>query len=145
MDLLLPAWSDIEIRERLETRLLNERAVLICLNCESKTRRRVERLVQISPCSGCGGTMQACAPERLEKSLLERIRSSDVKIAGRIQRNAELVRTHGQDAILCLMGRGVGEDTATRILRGPPGDRVRLLRSIHNSELQYARTRPFWR
>jgi ATP-dependent Lhr-like helicase len=145
MDLLLPAWSDIEIRERLETRLLNERAVLICLNCESKTRRRVERLVQISPCSGCGGTMQACAPERLEKSLLERIRSSDEKIAGRIQRNAELVRTHGQDAILCLMGRGVGEDTATRILRGPPGDRVRLLRSIHNSELQYARTRPFWR
>ena len=145
MDLLLPAWSDVEIRERLETRLLNERAVLICLNCESKTRRRVERLAQISPCSGCGGTMQACAPERLEKSLLERIRSSDEKIAGRIQRNAELVRTHGQDAILCLMGRGVGEDTATRILRGPPGDRVRLLRSIHNSELQYARTRPFWR
>ena len=145
MDLLLPAWSDIEIRERLETRLLNERAVLICLNCESKTRRRVERLVQISPCSSCRGTMQACAPERLEKSLLERIRSSDEKIAGRIQRNAELVRTHGQDAILCLMGRGVGEDTATRILRGPPGDRVRLLRSIHNSELQYARTRPFWR
>ncbi len=145
MDLLLPAWSDVEIRERLETRLLNERAVLICLNCESKTRRRVERLVQISPCSACGGTMQACAPERLEKSLLERIRSSDGKIAGRVQRNAELVRTHGQDAILCLMGRGVGEETATRILRGPPGDRVRLLRSIHNSELQYARTRPFWR
>ncbi|MEC9146568.1 MAG: DEAD/DEAH box helicase, partial [Candidatus Thermoplasmatota archaeon] len=98
MDLLLPAWSDVEIRERLETRLLNERAVLICLNCESKTRRRVERLVQISPCSACGGTMQACAPERLEKSLLERIRSSDGKIAGRVQRNAELVRTHGQDA-----------------------------------------------
>ena len=145
MDLLLPAWSDVEIRERLETRLLNERAVLICLNCEGKTRKRVERLGQISPCLNCGGTMQACAPERLEKSLLERIKSSDEKTAGRVQRNAELVRTHGQDAILCLMGRGVGEDTATRILRGPPGDRVRLLRSIHNSELQYARTRPFWR
>ena len=37
-DLLLPAWSDAEIRERLETRLLNERTVLICLNCEGKTR-----------------------------------------------------------------------------------------------------------
>ena len=145
MDLLLPAWSDIEIRERLETRLLNERAILICLNCEGKTRRRVARMEQISPCSTCGGTMQACAPERLEKNLLDRIRSSDVKTKGKVQRNAELVRTHGQDAILCLMGRGVGEETATRILRGPPGDRVRLLRSIHNSELQYARTRPFWR
>ena len=89
--------------------------------------------------------MQACAPETMEKMLVERIGSTDEKVSGRVQRNAELVKTHGQDAILCLMGRGVGEDTATRILRGPPGDRVRLLRAIHNAELQYARTRPFWR
>jgi ATP-dependent Lhr-like helicase len=81
----------------------------------------------------------------MEDSLVERIMSSDQKIAGKVQKNAELVRTHGQDALLCLMGRGVGEETATRILRGPPGDRVRLLRAIHNAELQYARTRPFWR
>lgn len=145
MDLLLPAWSDTEIRERLETRLLNERAVLVCLNCGGKRRRRVERIGIVEPCSSCGGTMQACAPERMEKMLVERIGSTDEKISGRVQRNAELVKTHGQDAILCLMGRGVGEDTATRILRGPPGDRVRLLRAIHNAELQYARTRPFWR
>ena len=145
MDLLLPAWSDIEIRERLETRLLNERAVLICLNCHGKKRRRVERIVVVGPCSTCGGTMLACAQERMEKSLMDRIESTDQKISGKVQRNAELVRTHGHDAILCLMGRGIGEETATRILRGPEGDRIRLLRAIHNAELQYARTRPFWR
>ena len=145
MDLLLPAWSDIEIRERLETRLLNERAVLICLNCHGKKRRRVERIVVVEPCSTCGGTMLACAQERMEKSLMDRIESTDQKISGKVQRNAELVRTHGHDAILCLMGRGIGEETATRILRGPDGDRIRLLRAIHNAELQYARTRPFWR
>ena len=145
MDLLLPAWSDIEIRERLETRLLNERAVLICLNCHGKKRRRVERIVVVEPCSTCGGTMLACAQERMEKSLMDRIESADQKISGKVQRNAELVRTHGHDAILCLMGRGIGEETATRILRGPAGDRIRLLRAIHNAELQYARTRPFWR
>ena len=145
MDLLLPAWSDIEIRERLETRLLNERAVLICLNCHGKKRRRVERIVVLEPCSTCGGTMLACAQERMEKSLMDRIESTDQKISGKVQRNAELVRTHGHDAILCLMGRGIGEETATRILRGPEGDRIRLLRAIHNAELQYARTRPFWR
>ncbi len=145
MDLLLPAWSDTEIRERLETRLLNERAVLICLNCHGKKRRRVERIVVVEPCSTCGGTMLACAPERAEKSLMDRIESTEQKISGKVQRNAELVRTHGHDAILCLMGRGIGEETATRILRGPAGDRIRLLRAIHNAELQYARTRPFWR
>ena len=89
--------------------------------------------------------MLACAQERMEKSLMDRIESTDQKISGKVQRNAELVRTHGHDAILCLMGRGIGEETATRILRGPDGDRIRLLRAIHNAELQYARTRPFWR
>ncbi|HII34898.1 MAG TPA: DEAD/DEAH box helicase, partial [Candidatus Thalassarchaeaceae archaeon] len=133
MDLLLPAWSDTEIRERLETRLLNERAVLICLNCHGKKRRRVERIVVVEPCSTCGGTMLACAPERAEKSLMDRIESTEQKISGKVQRNAELVRTHGHDAILCLMGRGIGEETATRILRGPAGDRIRLLRAIHNA------------
>ena len=86
MDLLLPAWSDTEIRERLETRLLNERAVLVCLNCGGKRRRRVERIGVVEPCSSCGGTMQACAPERMEKMLLERIGSTDQKVSGRIQR-----------------------------------------------------------
>jgi hypothetical protein len=44
-----------------------------------------------------------------------------------------------------LMGRGVGEETATRLLRGHTrGNRVKLLRAIHNAELQYARTRRYW-
>ena len=43
------------------------------------------------------------------------------------------------------MGRGVGEETATRILRGKvPGDRASLLRSIHEAELKYASTRRYW-
>ena len=54
--------------------------------------------------------MQACAPERMESMLAEWVASDDPKISGRMQRNAELLRTHGQDAVLCLMGRGVGEE-----------------------------------
>ena len=47
-DLLLPSWSDNELRERLEIRLVNERAVLICLNCKSKRRSRVGRMEAVS-------------------------------------------------------------------------------------------------
>jgi ATP-dependent Lhr-like helicase len=62
-----------------------------------------------------------------------------------MKKNAELIRTHGQDAVLAMMGRGVGEETATRLLRGHiRGNRVSLLRSIHNAELQYAKTRRYW-
>lgn len=145
-DLLLPSWSDRELRERLEMRLLNERAVLICLNCKSRRRRRVERFgARIEPCSSCNGTMQACAPERMEAMLAEWVDSSDPKIRGKMEKNAELVRTHGLEAVMCLMGRGIAEETATRVLRGHiAGERVRLLRAIHNAELNYARTRRYW-
>ena len=68
--------------------------------------------------------------------------SEDPKERARMQKNAELIQTHGHDAVLALMGRGVGEETATRLLRGlSRGNRVALLRAIHNAELQYAKTR----
>ncbi len=145
-DLLLPSWSDKELREHLEVRLLNERATLICLNCKNKTRRRVERFAErIEPCSTCSGTMQACSPERMEDMLVEWVESRDPKISGKMTKNAELIRTHGKDAVICMMGRGIAEETATRILRGHVfGERVRLLRAIHNAELKYASTRRYW-
>ena len=145
-DLLLPSWSDKELREHLEVRLINERAVLVCLNCKNKTRRRVEKFSErIEPCSTCSGTMQACSPERMESMLVDWVESRDPKISGKMTKNAELIRTHGKDAIICMMGRGIAEETATRILRGHVfGERVRLLRSIHNAELKYASTRRYW-
>ena len=145
-DMLLPAWSDKDLRERLETRLLSERCVLICINCSSTDRKRVGRLENgIDDCSVCGGGMRCCAPERLESMLSGWVSSRDPKDRGRVQKNAELIRNHGFEAIMCLMARGVGEETATRILRSHAGKtRTALLRSIHNAEIEYARTRRYW-
>jgi hypothetical protein len=43
------------------------------------------------------------------------------------------------------MARGVGEETASRILnRVPKGERELMLKIIHDAELNYARTRRFW-
>ena len=145
-DMLLPAWGDKELRERLETRLLSERCVLICLNCHGTQRSRVSRLEQdMGSCPVCGGGMRCCGPERMEEMILGWVKSRDPKDRARIQKNAELLSNHGFESILCLMGRGVGEETATRILRGfHTRSRTELLRSIHNAEIDYARTRRYW-
>ena len=81
----------------------------------------------------------------MESMLSDWVESKDPKISGKMTKNAELIRTHGKDAIICMMGRGIAEETATKILRGHiVGERVRLLRSIHNAELKYASTRRYW-
>ena len=62
-----------------------------------------------------------------------------------MMRNAELVQNRGMDAFF-VSWQGVGEDTATRILRAypPETERDSLLKAIHEAEVQYARTRRFW-
>ncbi len=145
-DLLLPNFSDEEIRAQVEERLLNERVVQICMNCEDVSRRRVAKLPERTEQCNCGGRLKATSVEAMEERLREWINSENHKDRDRMMRNAELVADRGLDAILCLVARGVGERTATKILsRIEPGNRTRLLRSIHDAEIQYARTSRYWK
>lgn len=46
---------------------------------------------------------------------------------------------------MCMMGRGIGEATANRLMvKVSPGDTEGLLQAIHKAEVEYARTRRFW-
>jgi len=62
----------------------------------------------------------------------------------RLFTNASLVMAHGRKAVLALMGRGIGEDTAARILRGFHEGEEDFLRDVLAAEVQYARTKRFW-
>ncbi len=145
-DLLLPNFSDEEIRTQVEERLLNERVVQICMNCGDISRRRVAKLPERTIQCNCGGRLKATSVEAMEERLREWVKSNDPKDRDRMMRNAEIVADRGLDAVLCLVARGVGERTAIKILsRIDPGNRTRLLRAIHDAEIQYARTSRFWK
>ncbi|MGY8745040.1 MAG: DEAD/DEAH box helicase [Candidatus Poseidoniales archaeon] len=147
-DLLLPNFDNKQVRARLEGRLMNERAVLCCLRCSSTKRFRVARYPEISDvkkCLKCGGQMLACMREGLEKQLVTWVNSDDAKERERMMKNAQAVANRGMDAILALMGRGVGEATCQRLMRKVErGDIEGLLEAIHLAEIEYARTRRFW-
>ena len=46
--------------------------------------------------------------------------------------------------LLAFAGRGIGADTAARILSSFSEDEEDLLRDILNAEITYARTKRFW-
>ncbi len=147
-DLLLPNFNNEQVRARLEGRLMNERAVLCCLSCQSIRRFRVARYPEISDakfCLKCKGQMLACTREGLEKQLIDWVKSDEEKIRDRMMKNAQAVANRGMDAILALMGRGIGEATCQRLMRKVQrGDKEGLLEAIHIAEIEYARTRRFW-
>jgi ATP-dependent Lhr-like helicase len=52
--------------------------------------------------------------------------------------------SHGKAALLTLAARGVGANTAARILARQHTDDFDLLRDILKAEVLYARTKRFW-
>ena len=62
----------------------------------------------------------------------------------RISRNANIVKEHGGRAAMVLAGRGVGPDSAVKILRTSYAEEDDLLREIMNAEVLYAKTKRFW-
>jgi ATP-dependent Lhr-like helicase len=59
-------------------------------------------------------------------------------------KSANLVMEHGKRALVALSGRGVGPDTAARILSGFYDNEDEFLRDILSAEMNYARTKKFW-
>ena len=147
-DMLLPNWDNAALRERLRGRLTNERAVLCCMRCHAVRRFRVARFEAMErpgTCLKCGGKRLACAREGLQEMLEGWVKSEDQKDQDRMMKNADLVANRGLEAIMCLMGRGIAEATANRLLvRVSRGDTEGLLQAIHKAEVEYARTRRFW-
>ena len=46
--------------------------------------------------------------------------------------------------MICLAGRGVGPDTASRILRSMYTDEDEFYRDIMNAEILFAKNKRFW-
>lgn len=142
--LRLPEFTNDEVISQLRSRLENERAVMICMNCERVRSQRVAK-IEGGPlsCNGCKGKMLVSVRENLCDMLKKWL--NDPEHSDRMTRNAELVKRHGRIAILTMMGRGIGETTAQRVLRSIEGsDERSLLEAIHRAELEYARTRRYW-
>jgi ATP-dependent Lhr-like helicase len=136
---MLPRKPDAVTLEAMKKRLENERIVLQCLYCHNKRRHVVKDLPEKIKCQKCGGVLLAAIPvHRLRR------KSADDKKSARLYKNANLVMAYGKKAVLALMGRGVGEDIAARILRNLHENESEFLRDLLKAEISYARTRRFW-
>jgi ATP-dependent Lhr-like helicase len=66
------------------------------------------------------------------------------KALRRVYKNANLVMAHGRKAVIALVSRGVGPDTAARILARYHLEEFEFLRDLLAAEVNYARTKRFW-
>jgi len=72
------------------------------------------------------------------------LKEEEEKELRRLFKNASLVQGNGRKAMLAFAGRGIGADTAARILSSFSENEDDLLRDILSAEVTYARTKRFW-
>lgn len=146
--LVSPSKADHSTLMAVKNRLEKETATFFCLNCRMSWRSSVKELPAKITCPKCAGVMVAVVgpyeKEKLGRLDLEGSDKESRAFAKRLFTNASLVMAHGRKAVLALMARGVGEDTAARILRSYHETETDFLRDILAAEITYARTKRFW-
>ncbi len=151
IELVSPARAHRTLLEAMRDRLLDQTIMLLCLHCRDwRARTRVKRARERLRCPRCEAVMigvtrpwnevgiRAWRKDPGERSPEER------KEVRRLLTSANLVMDHGERALMALAARGVGPDTAGRILMRQREDEEAFLRDILQAEVTYARTRQFW-
>lgn len=147
-ELIMPQRADHSILMALKRRLEDETLHMSCLNCQTQWRLKPKDTPARVVCSKCGGRMIAALPAYNREAIaLLRKKSptkEEVKEIRRMYKNANLVREYGPKALMALAGRGIGPDTAARVLSSFYDSEDGLLRDILSAEMTYARTKRFW-
>ena len=147
-ELMQPVRADHSILMALKKRLEDEIMFASCLNCGSQWRFRVGDAPKRFRCPQCGGVMIAVLKgyerENIRLVKLQELSAQEKKDRLRLSRNANLVNEHGKRAVLAHARRGVGPDSASRILRSMHVEEDEYLRDIMNAEILYAKNKRFW-
>ncbi len=152
-EVIKPERPEAEIFNAFKKRIMETKIKLVCMNCGNYSRNyKIKDLPEKPICSKCGSRLLAVTKDtdteavKLVKKYLRgrKLDRNEEKKLERLKWTAELVLVYGKTACLVLAGKGIGPQTATRILAKMKEDEEELLKEIYHAEKQYMRTRRFW-
>ena len=151
-DVARPERAEKEIFKIFKNRLLNSKVRLLCINCGKYSIVEIVKDIKELRCSHCQSKLIAVIkPHREEaqhivKKWLRGVELSDeekVKLEF-IKKSADLVIDYGKDAAIVLAGRGIGPQTAIRVLFKPRRNEDDLYKHILEAERDFIKNKKYW-
>jgi len=154
-ELMAPEYVVLSNIERMKKSTLARTVRLLCLSCGNLIKeKRVRDLSEKPLCKKCGSGLLAKLMQRQDPdtvcSLLKKRQEGkeltpeelDELIYAR--RTADLILSYGRKAIVALQIKGVGPETAFRILGRMHPNEDNFYMDLLKAKIQYLRTKPFW-
>ncbi len=133
------------ILEAVRKRLVNEQVTLFCTACSHVRTIKIREIESIR-CPSCGSFLVASLSP-FERNLLDQAKEDTpegIKIKKRLIKNAHLVRERGMQAVMALAARGIGPETASRLLEVTYHNEGDFIRAILSGEMDYAKSKRYW-
>ncbi|MCW4017151.1 MAG: DEAD/DEAH box helicase [Candidatus Bathyarchaeota archaeon] len=141
--------------DRMKNAIDARTVTLVCMNCGTWiTHSRVKELPEQPTCGNCGSRLLTLLypsqdVQKLQADLRKRregkeINPEELKELTQARRKADLILSYGKQAIRALQVKGVGPETASRILGKMHPKEEAFFMDLLKAKIQYLRTREFW-
>lgn len=156
-EVMKPKFPEHEIFRAFKKRLLHTKLKLACTHCcNYSLTQKVTNMDEFPVCPKChSGLITITAKYKRPLELLKKYKKSkqdksiklskqELKEAEQLKRTANLMLTYGRKYAMVHAGRGIGTETAARILAKIPKNEEELLKLIFEAERNYQKTKKYW-
>ena len=154
-ELMAPERVLLSNIDRMKMSIDTRTVTLLCLKCgEWTSQLKIKDLEDEPKCEICGSRLLTVVYpsqqiQHLKDSLQRRRESKELaeeelKELSQARRKADLILSYGKQAIRALQVKGVGAETASRILGRMHPKEGEFYMDLLKAKIQYLRTREFW-
>ncbi len=154
-ELMAPEKVLVNNVDKLKMAIDARETTLLCMKCgEWTTHQKIKELPEEPRCGNCGSGLLAPLYRsqdlaHLQDALKRRregkeVTPEELKELSQARRKADLILSYGKEAVRALQVKGVGPETASRILGKMHPQKGDFYMDLLKAKIQFLRTREYW-